>query len=116
MRFSVNIEPIPQARPKFSHGKCYEPARCVEYKRAVAYAAKVAMGGREMYRGALKVRIKLYRNFKRTSRRYGDVDNHAKAILDAMNGIVYADDSQVVSCTIEKYTDRENAGIVVEIN
>lgn len=116
MKISIDIEPVPQARPKFSHGKCYEPARCIEYKKAVATAAKIAMKNHERYRGALQVRIKLYRKFNRTSRRYGDVDNHAKSILDALNGIVYEDDSQIVKCTIEKKTAEGNAGIVIEID
>ena len=30
------------------------------------------------------------------SRNYGDLDNHLKAVKDAMNGICYKDDSQIV--------------------
>ena len=31
-----------------------------------------------------------------------DLDNYAKAMLDAMNGIIYKDDSQIVILTLEK--------------
>jgi Holliday junction resolvase RusA-like endonuclease len=35
-----------------------------------------------------------------------DCDNIAKAVLDALNGIAYYDDSQVVTVTVEKlYSD-----------
>lgn len=115
LKFCVNIEPIPQARPRFSRGRCYEPARCTEYKKAVGLAAKVAMNGRAVFEGAVKIRIRLYRKYKSTSRRYGDWDNHGKAICDACNKIVYGDDSQIISCTVEKYTDKENPRIIVEI-
>lgn len=45
-----------------------------------------------------------------------DTDNMAKALKDAMNGIVYADDSQVASEQYDKYwVRRESAGIHVRI-
>lgn len=41
-----------------------------------------------------------------TGRYEGDLDKHARAILDAMTGIVYKDDSQVVDMPVKKrYTD-----------
>jgi Holliday junction resolvase RusA-like endonuclease len=32
----------------------------------------------------------------------GDIDNYAKSILDALNGVAYADDKQIVSLYLEK--------------
>lgn len=32
-----------------------------------------------------------------------DCDNIAKIICDALNGVAYRDDSQIISCLIEKY-------------
>lgn len=116
IKFVVNIEPVPQARPRFSRGRCFEPARCTEYKKQVAMAAKNAMAGREPMTGAVKMKIRLYRKYARCSRRYGDFDNHAKSICDALNGVVYSDDSQIISCAIEKNTDRENPRVEVEIS
>ena len=37
-----------------------------------------------------------------------DLDNVAKAILDAMNGIVYMDDSQVVGLSVHKFYAEED--------
>lgn len=43
-----------------------------------------------------------------------DCDNIAKIILDALNGIAYHDDSQVVELTVEKRYS-ENARVYVEL-
>lgn len=37
-----------------------------------------------------------------SSHAYGDIDNLTKTILDALNGIAYYDDSQVVKIKVEK--------------
>lgn len=67
------------------------------------------MRGRELIeRGAIDIRLCFYRKFLPTSRSYGDFDNLAKAVCDALNGVVYKDDSQIVKCTIEKRQDKEN--------
>ena len=43
-----------------------------------------------------------------------DVDNGAKAILDAMNGIVYEDDAQVAGLIVQKfYAEKDEINIKV---
>ena len=44
-----------------------------------------------------------------------DSDNIAKAILDALNGVAYYDDSQIVELTIKKEYG-EAARVEVELN
>lgn len=46
-----------------------------------------------------------------------DADNIAKAVLDAMNGLAFVDDSQVVSLSVTKHdrTHRESDIVTVEI-
>lgn len=65
--------------------------------------------------GELEANVKLYRKYKRAARIYGDVDNHLKAIFDGMNSIVFADDSQICRCTVEKFTDKERPRAVIEV-
>lgn len=103
MKFEIDIEPLPQARARFGRGKVFEPARVSAYKAAVKAAARAAMENQQPFSTALSCRIKLWRKFKITSRRFGDIDNHAKSILDACNGVIFADDSQVTALTVEKY-------------
>ena len=71
-------------------------------------SAMAAMSGRKPLTGAICAAVKLYRKFKPTALHYGDVDNHLKAIFDGMNQIVFVDDSQIVRCVVEKFTDKEN--------
>ena len=60
------------------------------------------------HRGPVQATLRLY--FSRQPRHRGmlvpldcgDVDNHAKMILDAMNGVIYHDDRQVVSLVVQK--------------
>ena len=115
IKFTVEVEPLPQPRPRFSRGRCFQPKPIVEYKAAITQAARLAMANREPMTGELSAVIKLFRKYKSTSRRFGDLDNHAKAILDALNGVCFVDDSQVVKLTVEKYTDKDNPRVEVEI-
>ena len=36
-----------------------------------------------------------------------DADNIAKSVLDALNGLAYADDKQIVECEVKKYYGEE---------
>ena len=110
----VPIDPIPQPRPKFGNGRAYQPKRTVAYKEFVSLAAKTAMSGRKIFdKNAVDIHICFYRKFSPTSRNYGDFDNLAKAICDALNGIVYRDDSQIVRCVIEKRQDKLNPRVEI---
>lgn len=116
INFTVEGEPIPQARPRFSKFGAYEPKRNTEYKKQVAQSARAVMGEREPMSGAVSMKIRLYRKFQAVSRRFGDWDNLGKAICDALNKIVYADDSQIIRCTVEKYTDKNFPRAEIEIS
>ena len=123
IKFTVPGRPVPMARPRVTMHGTYTPKRCRDYKAAVAIAAKVAMVGRKPLEGAVACRIELYFNvpksyacgkhlaakhnvIKPTGRNFGDADNIAKSITDAVKGICWADDSQVTRLIVEKrFTD-----------
>lgn len=44
-----------------------------------------------------------------------DSDNIAKIILDALNGVAYQDDKQVVSLQVEKYYTEADEMVTVEL-
>ena len=78
---------------------------------------KEAMGweAREQYRGEpvegpLKVKIALWWPTKRNH----DVDN-IKSLLDAVTGILWQDDGQIVELTIKKGYDKENPRVDLEL-
>ena len=103
MTFSLEIEPLPQCRPRFSRGRVFEPARITAYKRSVAAAARTAMAGAPPLAGAVEVKIRFSRKFAATSRRFGDLDNLAKSAMDALNGVIWLDDAQIVKLELEKF-------------
>lgn len=116
MKFEVLGEPIPLARARFGRGRAYLPKRSREYRCRLAEAAVEALSGHEPLTGELSCRIEIYRKYKRTARTYGDVDNHIKAALDGMQGIIFADDKQVVEISAVKHTDKARPRLVVEVN
>ena len=73
------------------------------------------MRGQEPMAGELECSISLFRRFKPTARNFGDADNHAKAILDGLNGICYADDAQIVRLVVEKHKDANNPRAEIEL-
>ena len=104
LKFSIPIEPIPQPRARVTRNGTYQPAKIRAYKAIIRKAALAAMNGKPPMTGEVHCSIRLYRKYKSTSRRFGDCDNLYKAITDAMNEIVYKDDSQITKCTVEKFT------------
>lgn len=105
MKITAEIVPVPLARTKINthnHGRFLTPSS-QRFKRDLGIIAKKAMAGQKIFTGAINIYIGLYKNCATTSKKYGDADNHAKAILDALNNIVFADDAQVVHIAVHKY-------------
>lgn len=126
--FKIIGKPIGKGRPKFSRRgnfiRTYTPEQTVNYENLVklSWMQKMAESGEE---GKLEGKIHAYIHAyfkipasvskkKRAQMLYSgydhkpDADNIAKSILDALNGIAYDDDAQVVSLTVEKtYGDEE---------
>ena len=115
MFIMISGEPVPAARPRFGGGHAYQPKRNAEYRQRIQTAARAAMKGSAPMTGAIEANVKLFRRFKPTARNYGDVDNHAKALFDGMNQIVFDDDRQIVRCVVEKFQDKLNPRVEVTI-
>lgn len=109
----------PQAwqRAGLSGGRHYVPPATAAYERAVALEAKVAMRGRPPMEGPLRLEADFslavppsYGARKRVACLAGDlrpthrndIDNLAKALCDALNGVVWVDDGQVVEARVAK--------------
>ena len=114
--FTIEGTPVPKGRPRFARrGKfvsTYSPKTTVDYESKVSEAAKQAMGSSEPLETPLAAYIYItlpipasyskkrtaacLANEERPTKR-SDIDNYCKAIFDGMNGIVYVNDSLVVS-------------------
>lgn len=115
IQIMIEGDPIPASRPRFNGRRCYQPKRNMEYRSLVQASAYAAMFGKQPMTGELSAVVKIYRRFKPTARNFGDVDNHLKAIFDALNKIAYLDDSQICRCLVEKFKDAKRPRVEIEI-
>lgn len=114
--FSVEGDPVGKARPRFAKGRTYTPKKSADYEKRISDKAREAMGSSDPL--DTPVAVYIYANhaipasYSKKRRQdclnrlerpnKPDLDNTAKAFLDAMNGIVYKDDVQVVSLHVTK--------------
>ncbi len=105
------IRPQSKQRPRMTRtGRTYTPKQTVEFEKKIA----------SMYKGPLfnndtHVRVGLKFDSEKIeltieeivpnpikSKLRGDIDNYAKSILDALNGIAYIDDKQITILELKK--------------
>ena len=116
IKFSVDGEPAPwgvYTRRTRSPSK----DRLKTYQDLIRLAARQAMVGREPHEGPVWLELHFYRGMPARAPRHTytllawaarhvlkrpDVDNLGKGCCDAMNGIVFLDDAQVVQKTVTK--------------
>ena len=109
--FRVAGKVQPKQRPRrSSNGRWYTPSGTADYEERVAWYARGA--GVRCIDGPVRLEIDIYW----PDRRRRDLDNGGKSIADALNGIAYEDDYQIVEKRLTKRLDRDNprAEIVVE--
>ena len=122
LQFTVLGRPRGKGRPRFGNGRTYTDKQTLEYERLIAASATDAM--RYWPEGVVStpvsVRIVVYKgipvSWSKTRRQRAlmggeipgkpDLDNVAKIVLDALNGVAYVDDVQVVKLSVSKlYSD-----------
>lgn len=132
MIFEILGEPMGKQRPRFARmgkfTKAYTPKETINYENWVklSYAN---FGGEHFGDSGLSVKIvaklsipKSWSMTKRNKAKDGEIapkikpdcDNIAKIICDALNGIAYDDDKQIVELIVEKRY-AEEPKVIVEI-
>ena len=119
--YMVEGNPIGKGRPKFARRgnfvSTYTPTKTRDYEDLIKESARQAMGSAEVLETPVTVAIYITvpipasYSKKRTEAclsgserpiKKPDIDNVAKCFLDAMNEIVYKDDTQVLTLHITK--------------
>lgn len=117
VKFTIPGIPVPKARPRVVKGHTYTPKKTKDYEALVkdVYALTV---GEYLGDSAIVATIDLYfpipESYSKSKKRRiedgeikhtkrPDVDNCAKAILDALNEVAYRDDAQIVESRITKH-------------
>ena len=133
LTFTVPGQPVAKGRPKFARQggfvRAYTPEKTVAYETLVKLAAGEAMAGAAPMQGPMALELRLFVAIpKATTKRdlaritagaflpvkKPDADNVLKAISDALNGIAYDDDAQLVDVIIRKrYSDTPRAEILL---
>lgn len=124
--FVVYGEPQGKARPRFTRtGMTYTPKKTVDYEREIRAAFQLADGA--ITESPVSVSITaLYKIPKSASKakeqkmlsdellpcKKPDLDNIAKCVCDALNGVAYKDDAQVCSLYVKKRYSKEPCIIV----
>ncbi len=134
IKITIPGSPIGKGRPKFStfggYPKAYTPQKTVNYENLVKLSYQQQCNDKPYPKEiSLRAEIKAYfaipKSASKTKRdmmlkgqinptKKPDTDNIAKAILDALNGIAYYDDSQIVDLTLYKrYSDSPRAEVCI---
>lgn len=110
IRFEVKGKVIGAARPRVTSKGTYIPKRTRDYRKLIQESFKSVCG--QKLTGALSVSIHVYRKlpkgrpkkvFSEHDIYKPDVDNISKNVLDALNGLAFEDDKQVVDLHCTKY-------------
>ena len=132
-RMVIEGVPVPKGRPRFGRGHVYTPLKTKNAEALISTVGKKMMAGKKPFTGPVKVdatfMVDVPKSWPKkrqgmpindillpTSARVGDVDNLLKTVTDAINGIVYEDDRQIITATATKlYTAKGSARTIIEI-
>ena len=118
-KFIIPGKPMGKQRPRvLKNGISYTPKETVNYEVYVKQCYLEEYAGKELLNGPVKIKIEAYMPIPKSASKKiqkamkagqirpakkPDWDNIGKIITDALNGIAYDDDKQIVSCLVEKY-------------
>ena len=121
LTYMVEGNPVGKGRPKFARRgnfvSTYTPTKTRDYETIIKEAAQKAMGSNDLLETPVTVaihitvpipkshsikRIKACLSGSERPIKKPDIDNIAKCFLDAMNEVVYLDDTQVLTLHITK--------------
>lgn len=126
--FTVPGVPVGKGRPRFvkATGRAYTPEKTASYESLIAYAASQAMRGADPISTPVGVKVQAVFPIPASwsQKRKADAhwhtskpdgDNILKAVGDALNGIVWADDKQIARTSIAKvYGETPGLHVFVE--
>jgi Holliday junction resolvase RusA-like endonuclease len=111
VHFFVEGQPIPKARWRSGAGGAYTPQATVNWANQVGWTAVSQWRPRDPVIEDVAVTL----TFFRRGRQRADLDNLVKNVWDALNGIVYQDDRQIVRAVNEVLYDHEEPGVWITV-
>jgi len=134
IEFTIPGQPVPKARPRVVNGHAFTPKKTADYEKLVQMCGRMAMKqhGVEIATGAVKLGVVAFFQIPRswTAKKKKDAtdgvfrhtqrpdwDNLYKAVADGLNGICYADDSQIIAPHPQSgkfWSDNPRVEVIVE--
>lgn len=134
MTISIIIpgEPCAQGRPRATvvagHARIFDPPKSRSWKGAARVQMEAALNGRApILEGPVFVTVRAFHACPTTDHRKRvpaprrwrakrpDLENVAKAVLDAATGVLWRDDAQIARLVIEQFTCGQNEAPRLEI-
>jgi Holliday junction resolvase RusA-like endonuclease len=119
IKITVPGNPMGKQRPRVMRsGFTYTPKKTVNYETQIRERFAASFPNHTPISEAVRMELKIFMYIpKSTSQKKltqminreirptkkPDIDNIVKVVADALNGIAYADDKQIVSLVVEKY-------------
>ena len=97
--------PVPKERHRSGKGRTYTPPRTRAFERKVRLAAMAHQAKR--VEGEVRVDVLVVH----PDMRHGDVDNYAKALLDACQGVLFGNDKKAAELHVYRAVDKEETRI-----
>ena len=131
IRITIPGKPVPKARPFVrKDGRVFTPKETAVFEQAVRLHAMATMKGHKILTGPIRLSVTAFFSIPKSwtlsqkakamsgalrHTKKPDGDNVLKSVKDGMNGVVYADDSQVYdSRIIKRWHDTPRTEIIVE--
>ena len=111
--FIFKTDPTPFSRPARNS---YLLQKDIDFREYLAIVGNRQMKLQRLpiFDTPMEVNINLYRKRKPTDPRFGDIDNHLKNILDALNGVIWKDDRLILNlCCTKNFSD--NPKIIIDV-
>jgi Holliday junction resolvase RusA-like endonuclease len=130
IRIELVGTPVAKGRPKFTKtGHAYTPGKTRNYETVLKVMAGKAMRGRAPLQGPVRIWLEAHlpipSSWSKKNQKWAlngellpitrpDLDNLFKGAADALNGIVWRDDRQIVEARLIKvYSDRPRLVLIV---
>lgn len=107
------VDGTPYAKQSFRYarkaGYGYQKKSVIDWQSAIAQTARISYNG-DPIQSELYVKLTFYVKVDRA-----DLDNLTKAVLDAMQGIIYENDKQIMRLFITKIPKSDRTGVDIKI-
>lgn len=105
--WTFNLKPTPASRPRVSRYGTYYGKNYTKFRKLAEFEIPKVLDKHVTYEGSVPLMVQVVSYAERPkdpTKEWprGDVDNYAKAVLDACNGKVWEDDDQIVFLSTSK--------------